>query len=291
MSAHDQHFGKITLRPEQKRSLEIRNAAIGADYVAEFYSRYPDRSIYTTSVLFELHNIYIHEIYYCAGRFRDASFDKDIQVSEHRPCPAYQVHPAMVELLEYAGAWRANIPDVQDETNSTVVSDKFSYAAEMFHRLNYIHPFAGGNGRVSRAFLHLMCYDMGILFPPDHLWEQFVANRDRYLECMQQGDHGNILPLQLFLMEGFFKGRIFFGIDGWAQRFATYGLSNEFKERLKSYPHMSPVFDSSIWALPVKETEKFLGTIYEVVEEMIEIIENRRTSEIAVDDQDAPVTL
>ena len=57
-------------------------------------------------------------------------------------------------------------------------------------RLNWIHPFAGGNGRTSRAVSYLvLCARLGYRVPgTDTIPEQIVANRQPYYEALDAAD-------------------------------------------------------------------------------------------------------
>jgi Fic family protein len=57
-------------------------------------------------------------------------------------------------------------------------------------RLNWIHPFAGGNGRTSRAVSYLvLCARPGYRIPGTNtIPEQIVANRQPYYEALDEAD-------------------------------------------------------------------------------------------------------
>jgi Fic family protein len=63
-------------------------------------------------------------------------------------------------------------------------------AAYIMWRLNWIHPFSGGNGRTSRATSYLvLCAKLGYRVPgTSTIPEQIVANRQPYYEALDAAD-------------------------------------------------------------------------------------------------------
>lgn len=57
-------------------------------------------------------------------------------------------------------------------------------------RVNWIHPFAGGNGRTSRAVSYLvLCSKLGFRLPGTNtIPEQIVANRQPYYSALDAAD-------------------------------------------------------------------------------------------------------
>ena len=64
------------------------------------------------------------------------------------------------------------------------------WSAYVMWRLNWIHPFAGGNGRTSRAVSYLvLCARLGYkLVGTDTIPEQIVANRQPYYAALDAAD-------------------------------------------------------------------------------------------------------
>jgi Fic family protein len=58
-------------------------------------------------------------------------------------------------------------------------------------RLNWIHPFFGGNGRTSRAVSYLaLCARLGFRLPGEEtIPDQIVANRDPYYLALRAADN------------------------------------------------------------------------------------------------------
>lgn len=63
-------------------------------------------------------------------------------------------------------------------------------ASFVMWRLNWIHPFADGNGRTSRAVSYLvLCVREGMLLPgSETIPEQIVANRGPYYRALEAAD-------------------------------------------------------------------------------------------------------
>ena len=63
-------------------------------------------------------------------------------------------------------------------------------SAYVMWRLNWIHPFSGGNGRTSRAVSYLvMCARLGYRVPGTAtILEQIVNNRQPYYEALDAAD-------------------------------------------------------------------------------------------------------
>lgn len=72
--------------------------------------------------------------------------------------------------------------------------DLVSQAAWMHHRFEQIHPFEDGNGRAGRLLLNLFLVRKG--WPPLHV---LPPDRKRYLDALEAGNRGNLVPLQEFL--------------------------------------------------------------------------------------------
>ena len=57
-------------------------------------------------------------------------------------------------------------------------------------KVNWIHPFSGGNGRTSRAVSYLvLCARLGYQLPgTDTIPEQIVSNREPYYQALDAAD-------------------------------------------------------------------------------------------------------
>jgi Fic family protein len=117
----------------------------------------------------------IVNIYSCSGVFRDGPVR--IHNVEHQPPDSERVESLVDDLCDYINRnW---------ETATAV--HLASYAV---WRLNWIHPFFGGNGRTSRAISYLvLCAKLGFRLPGNvTVTEQIVKRRDAYINALQSAD-------------------------------------------------------------------------------------------------------
>lgn len=73
----------------------------------------------------------------------------------------------------------------------TVTYDPVMKAADVSYRFVRIHPYADGNGRVSRLLMNLVLWDH---FPPVYI-KADKKGRHRYAQALHRADRGNIKPL------------------------------------------------------------------------------------------------
>ena len=119
------------------------------------------------------------EIPIVAGKFRSSKED-DISVGRHVP-PSSEVVQAFMDYFEkrFAAAEKQ-------------ASQRIIAIATAHHRLNYIHPFVDGNGRVSRLMSHAMGLRAGI--GGDGLWSisrglaRGLKDRGEYKRMMDSAD-------------------------------------------------------------------------------------------------------
>lgn len=127
--------------------------------------------------MLELQRIAVHDIYQCAGKYRDARKTVVIQNSGHD--------------LPEAAFVPAHVRDAVDWINrSRGERSALERAAYALWRFNWIHPFAGGNGRTSRALAYLIvCVDAKTMLPgvptmPTLIYER----RDDYIAALRATD-------------------------------------------------------------------------------------------------------
>ena len=85
---------------------------------------------------------------------------------------------------EFCGRFPAILPN-------TVKYDPILAAAEVSHRFVAIHPYADGNGRVSRILMNLILW---LHYPPVYLRAD-ANGKHRYHQALRRADNGNIKPL------------------------------------------------------------------------------------------------
>jgi Fic family protein len=146
-------------------------------YTATHWS---DGAHVTPDILLELQRIAVNQIYRCAGHFRDAAVSIENHAGEivFRPPDHTLVTILVQEMCDYING------------NSGIKSP-IHLAAYAMWRLNWIHPFFGGNGRTARAFSYLVLC-IGLQFAPPanqrtipHLIEE---NREPYSVALREAD-------------------------------------------------------------------------------------------------------
>ena len=162
--------------PEQKPKLEARNGVDQIGYI-DYLVRTLQAVDLRESHIQEFHAIAINEIYPCGGRYRDASMDVVIRGSDHRLPTAAQVPSLVTDLITKLNTERESVPAL----------DRAAYA---LWRLNWIHPFAGANGRTARALCYaVLCMDIGLVPPgtpqfPTAIYEK----RNTYVQALKAAD-------------------------------------------------------------------------------------------------------
>jgi Fic family protein len=131
------------------------------------------RTYYTT--ILGLHRDALLGVHGLAGNFRPSSVE--ILGSKHVPPEAHLVPHLLEELCDYVNDhW-------EDKT-------AIHLAAYVMWRLNWIHPFADGNGRTARAVSYLvLCMKMGSRIPgvrtiPDMISE----DKQQYYDALEAAD-------------------------------------------------------------------------------------------------------
>lgn len=162
--------------PERKAELEARNAVAQLDYIAYLVNQRRIEKI-RESHISELHSICVADIYPCGGSYRDAVMRVEIQGSKHK--------------IPHESQVRSLIWDLLDRINQPSLPGHYVYcAAYALWRLNWIHPFAGGNGRTARALGYLvLCTGFGAAIPGVPSMPASIAKRrDEYMRCLYAAD-------------------------------------------------------------------------------------------------------
>lgn len=127
------------------------------------------------SLILSLHREALHGLSSFAGNFRPS--DVEIQGSEHEPIGAHLVAEKTEEMCDYVN---------DNWENSTAIH----LAAYLMWRLNWIHPFADGNGRTSRIISYVvLCIKSESVLPgTPTIPEQIVGNRSPYFDALDSAD-------------------------------------------------------------------------------------------------------
>lgn len=174
---------KLYKTPEQKADLEARNGLLQFDEVKKLIAESRNGFKLTPEILLRLQYLAIHDIYKCAGTFRDGGVylvrggvnDTDL----HQPGPWEEVPGHVEKMCEYV--------------NTNFGKSAIHLSAYVMWRHNWIHPFFGGNGRTSRALAYLvLCARLGYDLPGTPTVPQLIAdvpkNNHRYFQALQSAD-------------------------------------------------------------------------------------------------------
>ena len=160
---------------EEKRHLESRNGAIQFLAVLHYADQWnPEKSRLNPDLIQELQRLAVNQICTCAGRFRDGPVK--IEGVLHEP-PDHTKVPAFVEeMCAYV--------------NLNWDKSPIHLASFVMWRMNWIHPFFGGNGRTARATSYLiLCARLGFRLPgTPTIPEQIVVQRNPYYQALQAAD-------------------------------------------------------------------------------------------------------
>jgi Fic family protein len=127
------------------------------------------------SLILTLHREALAGISLFAGNFRPA--DVEIQGSRHQPVGAHRVPELVEDLCDYVNDhWEPNTP--------------IHLASFVMWKLNWIHPFADGNGRTSRIVSYVvLSIRAGAVLPgTPTIPDQIVDNRNPYFEALDAAD-------------------------------------------------------------------------------------------------------
>ncbi len=159
-----------------KAALEARNGLLQFDEVLSLARQSFGSGSFKLrpSIVQKFQRIAIKDIYTCAGNFRTSLVT--ISGSGHQPPPPEEISELVEELCDYV--------------NETEGKTPIHFASYVMWRINWIHPFAGGNGRTSRAVSYLVLLAKlghnlpGTITIPD----QIVDERRPYYESLDAAD-------------------------------------------------------------------------------------------------------
>ncbi|WP_375459348.1 Fic family protein [uncultured Enterovirga sp.] len=168
---------EIITDPHAKAEAEGRNGLRQYDLAVQFVFESVERQSFRLrpSMVLSLHREALRGISSYAGNFRPG--DVEIRGSKHEPVGAHLV-AALVE-------------DMCDEVNERWIdATAIQLAAYVMWRLNWIHPFADGNGRTSRAtsFVVLSAKLGGVLPGTPTFPELIVSHRISYEDALDAAD-------------------------------------------------------------------------------------------------------
>lgn len=156
---------------------EAENALFQFDWAMEEVERWlaDDKPSLKVSTLLTLHRKAMTEIDPYAGNFRPASVA--IKGSNHNPVSGDDVARYVEEMLDY----------LKENWDSATALHLASYS---MWRLNWIHPFADGNGRTSRMLSYMvLCARLRQILPGTMtIPEQISQNKSPYYKALEEAD-------------------------------------------------------------------------------------------------------
>jgi Fic family protein len=162
--------------PDEKKELESRNGALQFIQVVSLIEEWKTgRSLVTAEIIKGLQYRAIVNIYTCAGSFRDG--EVRIQGAEHQPPSHGNIPDLVYAMCDYInGHWGKKSP--------------VHLSAFAMWRMNWIHPFFGGNGRTARALAYLvLCASVGFRLPGTTIIPEYIVFvRDAYIRALQHAD-------------------------------------------------------------------------------------------------------
>ncbi len=163
--------------PQARAEAEARNGLRQYDAGIQTIQTALDRPPFKLrpSLVLALHREALTGISMFAGNFRPAGVQ--IQGSKHEPPGAHQVPELIEDMCDYVNSqWEESTP--------------IHLGAYIMWRLNWIHPFADGNGRTSRITSYVvLSIRAGALLPgTPTIPDQIVDNRKPYFEALDAAD-------------------------------------------------------------------------------------------------------
>lgn len=189
---------ELVTDPHRKAELESLNALRqfdrGVEVIRGFTGDDAREFKLRPSLILSLHRVALDGLSAFAGNFRPGGVE--IEHSRHAPPPAHLVPELIEEFCDYVN---------ENWASSTALH----LAAYAMWRLNWIHPFADGNGRTSRIVSYvLLCIKLGYIIPGTNtIPDQITANREPYFRALEAADAAfNAGRIELATMEALLAG-------------------------------------------------------------------------------------
>lgn len=163
------------LKAEAEAKNGLRQYDVGIRIIETAIERGPAEFKLRPSTILALHREALTGISSYAGLWRPAGVE--IQGSKHSPPGAYLVPEFVESMCDY----------VNDRWQEATA---IHLAAYLMWRLNWIHPFADGNGRTARMTSYVvMSIKVGrVLAGTPTIPEQIVSNRVPYFDALDEAD-------------------------------------------------------------------------------------------------------
>jgi Fic family protein len=163
--------------PQEKAAAEARNGLRQYDAAIATIQTAIERGSFKLrpSLILSLQREALAGISSYAGNYRPGGVA--IEGSKHEPVGAHQVAELVEDMCDYVNdRWQSSTP--------------IHLAAYLMWRLNWIHPFADGNGRTSRivSYVVLSIRAGSVLPGTPTIPDQIVDNRIPYFEALDAAD-------------------------------------------------------------------------------------------------------
>jgi Fic family protein len=168
---------QLITAPQAKAEAEARNVLRQYDAGLAAVQTALERGSFKLrpSLILALHREALSGISIFAGNYRPGGVE--IQGSKHEPVGAHLVPELVEELCDYVNEyWEKSTP--------------IHLGSYVMWRLNWIHPFADGNGRTSRiASYVVLSIRAGVILPgTPTIPDQIVDNRNPYFDALDAAD-------------------------------------------------------------------------------------------------------
>ncbi len=168
------HGHKLYQDRSEKDALEARNGRLQYQQTIRFIEESYGSLKLTSEIVKALHYAAIRDIYSCAGQYR--TWPVKIPGSSHKP-PHFKYVPGLVDQM-------------CDEVNQAADWSPLKTAAYLLWKVNWIHPFGGGNRRTARAVCYLgLSVRFGSVLPGQPtIPEQIVNDRKAFQNALRDAD-------------------------------------------------------------------------------------------------------
>jgi Fic family protein len=165
--------------PEEKARREaengIRQTELALDIIKAFVKEKEQPFRLRQGILMQLHSVAWEGIHMFAGTFRNGV--ATIHGSHHDPVPAFRVADEVADMCDYVNEHWAD-------------KSAIHLAAYILWKLNWIHPFADGNGRTARAISYVvLSIRSNSLYPgTNSIPDQIATDKKPYYDALELAD-------------------------------------------------------------------------------------------------------
>jgi Fic family protein len=165
--------------PEEKARREaengIRQTELALEMIRAFVKEKEQPFRLRQGFLMQLHSVALEGIHMFAGTYRNGV--ATIHGSKHDPVPAFRVADEVADMCDYVNQHWAD-------------KSAIHLAAYILWKLNWIHPFADGNGRTARAISYVvLSIRSNSLYPgTNSIPDQIATDIKPYYDALELAD-------------------------------------------------------------------------------------------------------